>query len=198
MKHSKYLKESKQYLKSLKPYILFSSLIFLISILSGYIFAQNFPEETQEIIREMREFFSVSGEETSLQMFLFIFENNVIKLFIVVLLGIFAGLIPLSSILANGTILGIFAQVVSQELSWSFFIIGILPHGIIEIPVLIISTAIGMKIGKLAIWRILGRHKNFRKEWTKAIKFYIVILVPLLFIAALIEAFITPAFLNLL
>ena len=190
--------EIKEYIKSLKNYILFSSLVFLFAILSGYLFAQNFPEETQEIIKELEKFFSISEETTSFQMFLFILENNVIKLFTVILLGIFAGLIPLLSLWGNGMILGIFAQIVSQKLSWSFFMLGILPHGIIEIPVLILSAAIGIRIGKLAIWRIFGRHKNFRKEFTKAIKFYIVVLVPLLFIAALIEAFITPIFLGMI
>ena len=190
--------EIKKYLKSLKNYILFSSLVFLFAILSGYLFAQNFPEETQEIIKELEKFFSISEETTSFQMFLFILENNVIKLFTVILLGIFAGLIPLLSLWGNGMILGIFAQIVSQELSWTFLILGILPHGIIEIPVLILSAAIGIRIGKLAIWRIFGRHKNFREEFTKAIKFYIVILIPLLFIAALIEAFITPVLLGII
>lgn len=190
--------EIKKYIKSLRYYILFSSFVFLFAVLSGYAFACNFPEETREIIEEMKKFFSISGEETSAEMFLFIFENNVIKLFTVIFLGIFAGLIPLLSLWGNGMILGIFAQIVSQELSWTFFVLGILPHGIIEIPVLILSAAIGIRIGKLAIWRIFGRHKNFRKEFTKAIKFYIVVLVPLLFIAALIEAFITPVLLEML
>ncbi len=192
------ISEIKEYLKSLKNYILFSSLVFLFAIFSGYLFAQNFPEETQKIVEELKTFFSGSEEMTDWQIFLFILENNVIKLFTVILLGIFAGLIPLLSLWGNGMILGIFAQIVSQELSWTFLILGILPHGIIEIPVLILSAAIGIRIGKLAVWRIFGRHRNFRKEFTKAIKFYIVVLVPLLFIAALIEAFITPIFLGMI
>jgi len=185
-----------KYIKGLKFYILLSSFIFIFAILGGYAFACNFPEETQEIVKELEEFFSASEKMTSLEMFLFIFENNVVKLFIVVLFGAFAGLIPLLSIWGNGMILGIFAQIVSQELSWTFLIFGILPHGIIEIPVLILSAAIGMKMGKIAVWRIFGGEKNFRKEFTKALKFYILILVPLLFVAALIEAFITPLLLE--
>lgn len=195
MQYTKYLKEASQYLKSIRSYILFSSYIFIVAILGGYFFAQNYPRETQQVIEELKEFFSGSEEMTDWQIFLFILENNVTKLFLALVLGIFAGLIPLLSILANGMILGIFAQIVSQELSWNFFILGILPHGIIEIPVLILSAAIGIRIGKSAVWRLLGRDKNFIKEFTKAIRFYIMILVPLIFIAALIETFITPMFL---
>ena len=198
MEFVKYLKETQQYLCSLKIYILFSSSVFTLSILGGYLFALSYPTETQAILEKVKEMLLFEEETTSLQLFLFIFENNVTKLFIAILLGIFAGLIPFLSVLANGMILGIVAQIVTQDISWTFFFLGILPHGIIEIPVLIIATAIGMKIGKLAVWRIFGRHKIFRKEWTKAIKFYIFILVPLLFIAALIEAFITPVFLQML
>jgi len=190
--------EIKSYLRSLKYYILFSSFVFIFSTLSGYIFALIYPTEIQQVLEEVKKALFIEEEATSLQLFFFIFENNASKLFIMLLLGIFAGLIPFLSVLANGVILGIVAQIVTNDISWTFFFLGILPHGVIEIPVLIISAAIGMRIGKLAVWRIFRRHKNFRKEWTKAIKFYILILVPLLFIAALIEAFITPVLLEIL
>lgn len=189
--------EIKKYLQSLKKYILFSSSVFALSILGGYIFALSYPAEMQQVLEEVvKEALFIGEEATSSQLFFFIFENNASKLFIMLLLGIFAGLIPFLSILANGMILGIVAQVVTQDISWTFFFLGILPHSIIEIPVLIVSTAIGMKIGKIAVWRIFGGEKIFRKEWTKAIKFYILVLAPLLFIAALIEAYITPALLK--
>ena len=198
MKYTKYLKEAKQYLYGLKKYIMFSSYIFTISVFGGYLIAQNYPEETQLLIEEISSMF-LSGEEvTSWQIFLFIFENNVSKLFILLLLGAFAGLIPILSVFANGLLLGIFAQVVSEEISWTFFFLGILPHGIIEIPVLIISSAIGVRIGKVAIWRLFSKKESLLKELFKALKFFILVLVPLIFIAALIEAFLTAALLEMI
>jgi stage II sporulation protein M len=196
MQYAKYLKEARQYLYGLKKYILFSSYIFTISVLSGYIIAQNYPSETQILIEEMKSMFLFEEEVTSLQIFFFIFENNVTKLFIILPLGIFAGLIPLFSVFAK-LILGVFAQVVSEEISWTFFLLGIMPHGIIELPVLVVSSAIGIRIGKVAIWRLFSKKESLISEFSKALKFFVLILIPLLFLAALIEAFVTTLLLEM-
>ena len=188
--------EIKKYLYEIRFYILFSSLVFISGVLTGYFFVYDFPEETKEIIKELEELFASGEKMTDFQIFLFILENNVTKLFAVLLLGIFAGIIPLFASFANGMILGIFGCIISENLSWSFFFVGILPHGIIEIPVLILSTAVGMRIGKVALWRLFGGEIRIRKELAKAIKFYIIVLVPLLIIAAAIEAFITTILLD--
>jgi len=190
------ISEIKKYIYEIRFYALFSLLTFIAGISAGYFFACDYPEETQEIIEEIKKVF-LSGEEmTQFQIFLFILENNVTKLFLILLLGIFVGIIPFFASFANGMILGILGYVVSENLSWNFFLLGILPHGIIEIPVLVLSTAAGMKIGKVALWRLFGGKTEVKKEFIKALKFYITVLVPLLFVAALIEAFVTPLFLS--
>ena len=188
--------EIKKYLYEIRFYILFSSLVFISGVFTGYFFVYDFPEETKEIVEKLKELFASGEKMTDFQIFLFILENNVIKLFTVLLLGIFAGIIPLFTSFANGMILGIFGCLVSESLSWSFFFVGILPHGIIEIPVLILSTAVGMRIGKVALWQLFGGEIGIKKELAKAIKFYIIVLVPLLILAAAIEAFITTILLD--
>lgn len=198
MIYGKYKKEAREYLYSLKSYILFSSFILAVSALVGYAVAQNYPAETQTIIEEIKKMFLFEEETTQWELFLFILENNITKLFIILPLGIFAGLIPFFSVFANGFLLGIFAQVVSQESSWPFFILGIMPHGIIEIPVLILSSAIGMRIGKVAVYRLFSKKESLREEFAKALKFFILVLIPLLFIAAFIETFITSEILMIL
>lgn len=198
MLYGKYKKEAGEYLYSLRNYILFSSLVFVASALFGYVIARNYPTETQTIIEEIKKMFIFKEETTQWELFFFILENNMTKLFIILPLGIFAGLIPFFSVFSNGLILGIFAQVVSQESSWLFFILGIMPHGIIEIPVLILSSAIGMRIGKVAIYRLFSKRESFQMEFAKALKFFILFLIPLLFIAAFIETFITSEILAVL
>lgn len=198
MLYGKYKKEAKEYLYSLKIYILFSSLIFISSSLTGYAVAQNYPAEIQAVLEEIKEMFLFEEETTQWDIFFFILENNITKLFIILPLGIFAGLIPFLSVSFNGFILGIFAQVVSREASWLFFILGIMPHGIIEIPALILSSAIGIRIGKVAVYRLFNRKESLQKELAKALKFFILVLIPLLFIAAFIETFITSEILAVL
>ena len=198
MQYTKYLKEARQYLYRLKKYILFSSYIFIISIFGGYVFAQYYPSETQMLIEEIKSMFIFEEEPTSLELFLFIFENNVSKLLLLLPLGIFAGLLPLFSVFTNGLILGVFAQIVSSNISWTFFFLGIMPHGIIEIPVLVVSGAIGIRIGKVAVWRLFSKKESLISELSKALKFFVLVLIPLIFIAALIESFVTSAILSFL
>ncbi len=198
MLDGKYKKEALEYLYGLKKYILFSLFIFTASVLVGYAIARNYPAETQTIMEEMKKMFLFEEETTQWELFLFILENNIVKLFIILPLGIFAGLIPFFSVFANGFLLGIFAQAVSQETSWPFFILGIMPHGIIEIPVLILSSAIGMRIGKVAVYGIFSKKESLREEFAKALKFFILVLIPFLFIAAFIETFITSEILAVL
>jgi stage II sporulation protein M len=198
MLYAKYKKEALEYLYSLKNYILFSSFIFTTSILIGYAIAQHYPAEIQIVLEKIKEMFLFEEKATQWDIFFFILENNITKLFIILPLGIFAGIIPFFSVFSNGLILGIFSQVISQEASWLFFISGIMPHGIIEIPVLIISSAIGMRIGKVAVYRLFSRKESLKKEFAKALKFFILVLIPLLFIAALIETFITSEILTMI
>ncbi len=188
--------EIKKYLYDIRFYILLSSFVFASGVVTGYFFVSDFPEETQEIVEKLKELFASGEEMTQFQIFLFILENNVTKLLLVLLLGIFAGIIPLFASFANGMILGLFGCLISESLSWKFFLVGILPHGVIEIPVLILATAIGMRIGKVALWRLFGGKVGIKKELAKALKFYIIVLVPLLILAAAIEAFITSAMLD--
>ena len=188
--------EIKEYLHNIRFYILLSSLIFASGAVMGYFFARDFPEETQKIVAELEKNFASGEGMTHFQIFLFILENNITKLLLMLFLGIFAGAIPLFASFANGMVLGIFGYLVSESLSWKFFLVGILPHGIIEIPILILATAIGMRIGKVALWRIFGGKVEIKKELAKALKFYIIILVPLLILAAAVEAFITSAMLD--
>lgn len=198
MKYLNYQKDIKDYFQSLKKYIVFSFFLFLFAVISGYIFAETHPMETMAIITELKSSFPLEEEMNNFNFFWFIFQHNVSIIFIILLLGIFAGIIPFLYILINGMILGIISQVIVHNFSWSVLFFGIIPHGIIEIPVLIISGAIGLKIGKTAILKIFRKKNYLFQEIKQAIKFYIFILVPFLFIAAFIESFVTSLLLKII
>ena len=91
-----------------------------------------------------------------------------------------------------------------QEYPLESFLTGILPHGVIEIPVFIMGTAIGIRIGKIVLYKILRRINinllkglyakiSLKEEISLGLIFFLKFLVPLLAIAAVIEIFITPA-----
>ncbi len=107
------------------------------------------------------------------------------------LAGFFFGIFPVAFVMLNGYIIGV---VVSwREPDWGLLkvILAIIPHGILEIPAIIIACAYGMWLG-YRFYLALFRGVEFRKYLLKAIRVYIRLVLPILLIAAFVEAFITP------
>jgi len=88
----------------------------------------------------------------------------------------------------------IFSQVVMAGISPAFLIAGILPHGIIEIPVIVLSAAISLRLG--AIVTRPPRGMTVGQAWSMAfgdmVKLALGVIIPGLALAAFIEAVITP------
>ncbi len=135
-----------------------------------------------------------AGEKLSA---IFIFSNNVRATFLVFLGGIisFSVLGVLAFLLNVGLVGGVLGIV--KLMGYSpilIFAAGLLPHGIFEIPALMISTAIVLRIGAVLVTPQLGKSMGqisleLLADWAKI---FIGLVVPLLAIAALIEAYITP------
>jgi stage II sporulation protein M len=77
------------------------------------------------------------------------------------------------------------------------FLIGILPHGIIEVPAIAIAASQGFRIGKEVIFPPQGksRSESLRINLKKGIKLFAIIL-PLLLIAAFIEVYVSAQLFN--
>ncbi len=198
------LKDKINYLLSLKKFILVSSLIFLFSILYGFFITLYLPSEADSIIKEIQKMFSSIIEAPPFLQFLIIFLNNSVTAFLAVFLGLIIGIFPFLVLFSNGTILGILAYYSKINLSLFAFFVLVLPHGIIEIPVMIISCAMGFKLGSVFIKEVRNYFKknkketilwlDLKKETTNAFSFFVIIIIPLLFLAAVVEVFITGYF----
>lgn len=186
----------KKYIFSLRKFILASFLIFCFGAFYGYFFAQASPDETILILKDFQEMLEPILAMSSLSQFLFIFLNNGLTAFLAILFGIIFGIFPFLVLTSNGFILGIMAYFFKTELSLSVFFIGIAPHGIIEIPVIILATAIGLKLGRIFFFEIFKKQKLLKKELNLALIFFLKILLPVLVLAAGIEVFITSQLLK--
>jgi len=184
-------KISKDYLLSLRYYLLFSALIFIFSVGWGYLFAKDYPAEVQKVLQDLQRILEPIKEMSEMQQVFFIFLNNSITGFLAILFGVVLGIFPLIMLLANGGMMGIMFFLSEENEVLSAFFTGIFPHGIIEIPVLIFCGAMGIKIGKLVIKKIFKRKGDIKNELISGLKFFFKVLVPLLFLASVIEVFIT-------
>ena len=76
------------------------------------------------------------------------------------------------------------------------FLFSFLPHALIELTALIYSVAIGNFINRNILLKVFFRKKNVSEPigrlLKQALKSYLVVVLPLLVVAALIEGFITP------
>lgn len=163
------------------------TVVFIVAIFAGYTVGESYPVE------ELRRFFEYFGGflEDPVLLALIIFANNAGKSLIAMLGGFFFGIFPVMFVILNGYIVGV---VVSwREPEWGLWkvVLAILPHGILEIPAIIIACAYGVWLGyrfSLALFK----GEEFKIYLLLALRAYVKIVLPLLLIAAFVEAFITP------
>ncbi|PYE43721.1 stage II sporulation protein M [Paenibacillus barcinonensis] len=184
--------------------LVWSFLLFAVGIGAGWVSTGPLEQLLLNQIEGLRQVSQQleQGGNVQWNFFLLIFFNNAIKSVLVIYAGIFFGILPIVFLLINGMVLG-FVVHTTMNHGASFFDIvvkGLLPHGIIEIPVIIIACAFGLKFGGLTISSLaqLGgekraligtRWKEFAKMTVTA-SFWVVIL---LFVAAIIESTLTYA-----
>ena len=104
--------------------------------------------------------------------------------------GLAAGVPAVVSLGLNGLVIGAVAGVVDPLA----FVALVAPHGVIEIPAIVVGGAAGLHLGGVGIGALRGRHGD--GDVAAAIRrIYRVLLglVPLFVVAAFVEAFLTPA-----
>ncbi|MGB2728086.1 MAG: stage II sporulation protein M [Halobacteriota archaeon] len=184
------------YLHSLRFYILFVSVLFVGSIVLGYMgFQSELFSEPMEWIQELSENIKDSTQEYPswlifLAFFAVIFLNNAFACFLDIILGPLIGIFPMFSAFINGGLLGWFAQ--KEGL---IVFLAIVPHGIFELPAFLLSAAIGLRLGREVLKRKSERH--LKKELGDGLKVFVILILPLLLIAALIESVLIVAILFL-
>jgi stage II sporulation protein M len=96
-------------------------------------------------------------EASSLEMFMAILYNNVVASFLFVVSGFLVGIPPLMFMAFNGFFIGYISWNAVQTQGVLFVLATILPHGIIEIPSILLSAAMGMGLGFKIIHGLMRR-----------------------------------------
>jgi uncharacterized membrane protein SpoIIM required for sporulation len=182
----------REYLYSLRFYILFISVLFIGSIALGYMgFLSDVFSEPLEWIQQLSENIKDFTQSYPLWIiflafFAVIFLNNSFTCFLDIILGPLIGIFPMFSAFINGGLLGWFAQ----EEGLIIFL-AIVPHGIFELPAFLLSAAIGLRLGREVLKRKGERH--LKKELKNGLRVFLVLVLPLLIIAAFIESVLISA-----
>lgn len=190
-------------LKSLSNYVWAAAIIFLVGGVLGWISTGALQEIMIQQISGLREISEQlqQGENVQWNFFTFIFWNNATKAVLVIFAGALAGVVPVIFLVINGGVLGFLLHLSWQQgvSMYDVVVKGLLPHGIIEIPAIIVACAFGLKFGVLIIKSLAQGMKSTRNRTTNLWSFIrqtgtaSVWIVILLFIAAIIESTITFA-----
>lgn len=188
-------KDDVAYLKSIRVYMLFSVALFALTAIMGYLAAELDPELASSWTREL-EMLRWIMDQPPLLIMIIIFLKNLLSCAMAVLLGLGLGLVPLLVVTSNGFLLGIVSYGAIQKEGVLYLLAGILPHGIIELPMVLLSIAIGFRLGYLLVLTLLKEEADLAGETRMAVHFMWRWIMPLLFVAAAIETFITPVVIS--
>jgi len=126
-----------------------------------------------------------------------IFFKNVSTLLFSFVFSPILCLFPVLALVLNGSLISFVSVIVAQEESLLLVLAGMLPHGIFEIPALIIGEAAALSFGTATIIAIFsrGRRNQLLPNFKMNLK-YLILAFILLVPAAIIETFVTPLFLQ--
>jgi stage II sporulation protein M len=175
----------------------FSIAAFLVTAVLGVAIVLSSPETGMEFIRIVRD--EVMGKVDAHDppaLAAFIFANNLQACVLLFLGGATFGLLTLVIIAANGIIIGGIMELVREEKGLLFVGAAILPHGIFEIPSFIISASLGFILGA-SLWAEARGEGDAAATAKAHARTFLLVVVPLVAIAAFIEAFITPHVIQL-
>lgn len=192
------VKETTQFFRKnlLKPFLILFGMAILLTVVFYMIYSKNPADAVEEIQSFKMANASLMSESNNIS-FWGLFFNNIRAGTIYIFLGFLA---PLSLFMVVVLAKSLGAALVYSETQRAIPVLqivfmGILPHGIFEWSAVFLCIALGLYIGtywlkkKLYEWRILAKY---------AAIIYFSVIVPLMFIAAFVETFITTQLSNLM
>ena len=127
----------------------------------------------------------------------FIFLKNVSALLFSFIFSPLLCLVPVIALTVNGWLISFVSVTVIEQESVGLLLAALLPHGIFELPALIIGEAAALSFGTMTITALISRkRRNQLSPNLKRNMKYMALAFALLLPAAVIETYITPLFLG--
>ena len=171
--------------RPIKPYALILSLIFVAAFLAGMLVPSSTREELTKAFQVVADNYrGLSGGK----LFFTILLHNVMASIIVLISGVIVGIIPTFAIGANGFLLGVVYRQAAEVAGYWKAALKVLPHGVFELPALLIAASYGLWLGVMVVRRMRGKENTpLRFHIEHAFRRYFIVVFPLLIVAAGIE-----------
>ncbi|MBI5954160.1 MAG: stage II sporulation protein M [Chloroflexi bacterium] len=195
-------------LRRIAPAFLAVTLVAVVSVWLGYdlvmvnvsdMLHEATPERLQRIESRIDHMPDLTNLEGSISA-PFLFMNNTRAVAAIFLMGLFSfGVLGILIYMLNiGLIGGLYALLELLGIQpIPLFLAGIVPHGIFEIPALMIGSAVALYMGAALVTPQTGKSMGevmieLLVDW---VKIFLGVVIPLLAIAAVVEAYVTPGLL---
>jgi len=181
----------------LKTALIITLLLFLATLSAGWLWTVQDPSMGENLKNMFEQ--QIAGQlnvDNPYEMSLNLFVNNLEACILLFLGGASLGIFTVFILSLNGIVIGAIVEIVRHEHSWAFVGAAIIPHGIFEIPAFIIAGAIGLILTRsfLTEWHGIGDMADDAHRLGRIFATYV---LPLVAVAAFVEAFITPAVIQL-
>jgi Uncharacterized membrane protein len=189
--------ERSAYLRELRPYLIASIIFFAIGGAIGAAVATRYPGLADQFGDSVAGFLKSFRNLPKPQLAAAIFLNNSVKTLAAILLGLAIGIVPALFLIVNGVVLGVVFVLSSYSRGIWPSLLSIVPHGILELSAVFLGTATGLLLGNVVLKRILRKSDaELRPALSRALRFYAIVILPMLLVAAMIEAFITTVIIG--
>ncbi len=195
------MKNALRVIKANRQYVVMAAIILMLGTVLGMIFADVFYSLIEDQLEKIQELANqIVGNGNPLYAAWVIFKNNLVAATVLILSGSFFAIFPIFGLLINGVMIGVVLNMVSG-ISMStllVLVVGILPHGILEIPAIIIAGGFGIKLGLVWLFpdKNISRWQSYLNTWKDTLQ-----IAPFIFLllvgAALIEGVVTPALMQM-
>ncbi len=170
-----------KYLKECKLHILIILTLFIISLVIGFLFPVFFVDLINDLIQKLMQQTQNMG---FFELLIFIFKNNLTASFSGMIFGALLGIYPVFVTLLNGYVIGFVSSMAVSKQGY-LTLLSLLPHGIFELPALILSLGLGLKLASFIFKK--NKKKQILYDLENSLRVFIFLILPLLVVAAIIE-----------
>ncbi len=179
--------------------------LFIVTSIASYFIFRSFvtSDQIDEILIQIGDMFESRGltfDTSPFDTMVALFVNNTRVALLAFVLGMIPLFIPYAFVVINAAIIGLVAMIVAfaGESVLRVLALGILPHGITEISAILLGAAMGLSLNRHIWQKMQGKETDvtLKALFFVGLKMFLVVVVPLLAISAVIEAYVTPLLLQ--
>jgi stage II sporulation protein M len=181
---------------SYRIWIFIASGLFIIGIVLGLATPGGISGLLTQDLEALQELGTILGP-FKLTTAAFIYLKNVTALLFSFILSPILCLAPVITLMLNGWLIAFVSATLLEQQPLGVLLGGLLPHGILEIPALVIGEAAALSFGAMVMTAAIFREKRSQlKPHLMRTARYLILALALLLPAAIIETYVTPLFIR--